>query len=160
MHGSSEDPMGRSGLRFPVPTESSFEAWRTWFRAFAGQTALGVHEVELAAVDDDQLTLVMEVGPHARQPYGLLHGGVSMLLAESAASLHACWRLDLSKRVPVGIEINGSHLEGMRDGRVTCTARQIRRSKTFAHHVVEVRDPNADRVLSTARVTNYYRRVG
>ena len=141
----------------PLPAESSLEAWRDWFRQFGHRTALHPHGVELLSVNDDELVLAMDVGDHARQPYGLLHGGVSLMLAESAASLHACWKVDLTKTVPVGIEISGSHLSSLRAGRVTATARQIRRSRTLAHHVIDIRDTDGGRLLSTVRMTNYYR---
>lgn len=117
---------------------------------------MGFHGITLERVDDDGLVLSMEVGPHALQPYGLLHGGMNMLLVESAASLHACWNIDLSKRVPVGIEINGSHLRSVTDGVVLAEAKQIRRSRTIAHHDVEVTQKETGKVVSVGRMTNLY----
>ena len=146
-----------SSSPFPLPAESTLEAWQEWMAAFGHRTALHPHGVELVSVDDHQLTLAMDVGDHARQPYGLLHGGVSMLLAESAASLHACWKLDLSTTVPVGIEISGSHLESIRGGRVLAQARQLRRRRTLAHQEVSISDAHTETGLSLVRMTNFYR---
>ena len=101
----------------------------------------------------------MPVEDHAKQPYGLLHGGISMMLAESAASLHACWKVDLSKRAPVGIEINGSHLKSSTGGVVLATATQIRRSASLAHHEVRITQQETGRLLSLIRVTNMYREL-
>ncbi len=143
----------------PLPEDHTLAAWREWLERFRDRTALGPHSVELVSVDDEHMALSMAIGDHARQPYGLLHGGVSMLLAESAASLHACWKVDLTQRVPVGIEINGSHLNAIREGTVIAHATQLRRSFRLVHHLVDIRDAGRDRVLSTIRVTNYYQSV-
>ena len=150
---------GEPAGMLPLPEEHTAEAWRRWLARFRDRTALGPHRGELVSVDDEHMALSMEVGDHARQPYGLLHGGMSMLLAESAASLHSCWKVDLTKRVPVGIEINGSHINAIREGSVIARAEQLRRSRRLAHHLVEIRDVRRDRLLSTIRVTNYYQEV-
>lgn len=158
----AENPTTPAGFPFELsaPRDHTLEAWRDWFERFAPRTAFGPHGISLVSVDDDQLTLAMEVGDHARQPYGLLHGGMSLLLAESAASMHACWKVDLTQRVPVGIELNASHLESMLDGRVLAVARQIRRSRRLAHHEIEIREAPDGRLLSIARMTNFYRPTG
>jgi uncharacterized protein (TIGR00369 family) len=140
----------------PAPAEHSFEAWQQWFEAFKDRTAVGFHGIELVSVDDDGLILRMEVGPHALQPYGLLHGGMNMLLIESAASLHSCWKIDLSTRVPVGIEINGSHLRSSTGGTVLAAATQIRRSRTIAHHEVTITQEETGKTISVGRMTNLY----
>lgn len=155
--GKTREAGGETELPFPLPADSTLAAWKAWISAFGHKTALHPHGVELVSVDDTELTLAMEIGDHARQPYGLLHGGISMMLAESAASLHACWKLDLTQAVPVGIEINGSHLESKRSGRVLAQARQLRRSRTLAHHEITITDADTGRTLSIVRMTNFYR---
>lgn len=140
----------------PAPTEHTFEAWQQWFAAFADRTAVGFHGMELVSVDDDGLVLRMEVGPHALQPYGLLHGGMNMLMMESAASLHACWKVDLATRVPVGIEINGSHLRSSTGGYVRAAATQIRRSRTIVHHEITITQEETAKTVSVGRMTNLY----
>ncbi len=55
-----------------------------------------------------------------------------MVLAETAASLHACWDLDLSRSVPVGIEISGSHIRPAADGHILARASVVRRSFKLA----------------------------
>ena len=149
---------GRSAFtgELPLPEDHTLEAWQRWLERFRDRTALGPHGVELISADDSHVALSMEIGDHARQPYGLLHGGMSMLLAESAASLHACWKVDLTQRVPVGIEINGSHVNSIREGTVIARAEELRRSRRFAHHIVEIREVRRNRLLSTIRVTNFY----
>ena len=121
------------------------------------QTVDGALGIELVALEEDRVVLEMAITDRVRQPMGLLHGGVSMVLAESAASLHACWGIDLSEKVPVGIEINGSHLRSASEGRVQAIGTVIGRSGSFVVHQVEIRHLESGRLLSTARVRNYYK---
>jgi uncharacterized protein (TIGR00369 family) len=83
---------------------------------------------------------VLEAGPgrvvmrlpvdwRVHQPFGLLHGGVSALLAESAASLGAALAAGPERNV-VGIELNASHLRGLRDGHLTAEATPVRVGRT------------------------------
>ena len=138
-------------------TEHTSEKWFQWYKEFRPRTALEPHNVELVDINEDQIVLRMEIGDHAKQPYGLLHGGISMMLAESAASIHACWDVDLSKTAPVGIEVNGSHLRPATDGHVLTTARVIRKSKTLIHHHIELIHEESGKMLSMARITNLYK---
>jgi uncharacterized protein (TIGR00369 family) len=126
-------------------------------RALMPKTAPEALGVEIVSADAEGIILRMPMSDRARQPLGLLHGGVSMVLAESAASLHACWDLDLSRFVPVGIEINGSHIRSASDGHIMAKASIIRRSSTLAVHNVEIAHEETGRALSLARVTNFYR---
>lgn len=139
--------------------EHTEENWKKAWPLLKKRTAAQCHDVELVSVGDDELVLRMEIGDHARQPFGLLHGGISMLLAESAASMHSCWGLDLTKRFPVGIEINGSHVRSAAQGFVLARATLVRRSSTLVHHRVEIVEEATDRVLSVIRTTNLLRQV-
>lgn len=140
--------------------EHTEDNWRQAWYEVRPKTAMGAHDVEFVGVDDEKLQLRMEIGDHARQPFGLLHGGISLLLAESAASMHSCWKLDITQQVPVGVEINGSHMRSTTDGDVLVTAYVIRRSSTLVHHRVEVVEEATGRQLSEIRVTNLLRDVG
>ncbi len=126
-------------------------------REMEKNTAVGALGIELVSMDDDRIELRMPITNAARQPLGLLHGGVSMVLAESAASLHACWFVDLTEKVPVGIEINGSHLRSASEGTVRAMGRVLRRTRTHIFHQVDITLEETGVLLSTARVTNYYR---
>lgn len=146
------------GMR-PPPRERTVLRTAEEFRPLWPGTALEAHAVELVAVDEHRCVLAMPITDAVRQPAGLLHGGMSMMLAESAASLHACWGVDLSQRAPVGIEINGSHVRALAAGRVRATATVVRRTASLIVHHVEIADETTGALLSTGRVTNYYRRV-
>lgn len=132
-------------------------AWLKAFRETTAHTAMAPHHVELVDIGDDFATLEMPIGDHARQPFGLLHGGVSLLLAESAASMHACWGVDLSKRVPVGIEVTCSHLSSATDGSVRAHATVTKRGRTLIRHKIDIIHIESDRVLCEVRVTNLYK---
>src|SRR6267154_4092132 len=94
-------------------------------RALLPKTAPEALGVEIISADAEGFLLRMPMSNRARQPLGLLHGGISMVLAETAASLHACWEVDLSRSVPVGIEISGSHIRPASDGHILAKASVI-----------------------------------
>jgi 1,4-dihydroxy-2-naphthoyl-CoA hydrolase len=128
-------------------------------RALLPKTAPEALGVEVILADAERILLRMPMSDRARQPSGLLHGGVSMVLAETAASLHACWDLDLLRSVPVGIEINGSHIRSASDGHILARASVVRRSFKLVVHAVEIVHEESDRLLCLARVTNYYKEI-
>ena len=126
-------------------------------RALIPKTAVEALEVEIVSVDAEHILLRMPMSDRARQPMGLLHGGVSMMLAESAASMHACWEMDLSRFVPVGVEINGSHLRSASEGHILAKGTMIRRSSRLVIHSVEIIHEETNRLLCVSRVTNFYK---
>lgn len=137
--------------------EHTEASWREAFAASAPHTAMGPLGIELVSVDADHLCLAMPITPAARQPFGLLHGGVSILLAETAASFHACWGIDLGEQAPVGIEVSASHVRSIREGRVEAEARVVNAGRTLIHHEVRIREASTAKLLSIVRVTNLYR---
>lgn len=128
-------------------------------RALLPKTAPEALGVEVVSADSEGLLLRMAMSDRARQPLGLLHGGISMVLAETAASLHACWELELSRFIPVGIEINGSHIRSASDGHILAKANILRRSTQLVVHNVEISHQESNRILCLARVTNFYKAV-
>jgi 1,4-dihydroxy-2-naphthoyl-CoA hydrolase len=126
-------------------------------RALLPKTAPEALGVEIISADGEGILLRMPMSDRARQPLGLLHGGISMVLAETAASLHACWEVDLARSVPVGIEINGSHIRSASDGYILAKATIARRSSQLVVHNVEITHQESGRALCLARVTNFYK---
>jgi uncharacterized protein (TIGR00369 family) len=91
-----------------------------------------IHElldVEMVEMSPERVVLRLPVTWKVFQPYGLLHGGVSALLAESAASLGGALAAGPERSV-VGIELNASHLRGLRDGHLTAVATPVRVGRT------------------------------
>ena len=92
--------------------------------AMSRGTAMEPLGIEFTRIGTDHLVATMPVDQRTLQPYGLLHGGASVLLAETLGSTAG----NLSCRdgyVCVGVEINANHLRGVRSGHVTGTARPL-----------------------------------
>jgi 1,4-dihydroxy-2-naphthoyl-CoA hydrolase len=142
-------------LKPPVDRES----WVAFFQTIHERTALQPLGVELVDIDEGQIILTMPITDAARQPLGLLHGGISMVLAETAASVHTVWDIDLSEKYPVGIEINGTHLRPAREGTVRVVGKLIRRTRSLVFHQVDIYLVETGEHLCTARVTNYLKPV-
>ncbi len=81
--------------------------------------------ITIDEVGDDFLRGSMPVDHRTRQSMGILHGGASVVLAETLGSLAANFCVDLSKHVAVGMQINANHLRPAKHGRVLGTARPI-----------------------------------
>ena len=111
--------------------------------------SLGIHTVEASP---ERVVVEMDVGPKVHQPFGLLHGGASAVLAESAASLGAYLSADPGKKDALGIELNISHLKAMRSGRVRAVARPLRRGRSVQVWSIDVADDDGDPV-AVARCT-------
>lgn len=97
-------------------------------------TTLGITMVEATK---DRVVATMPVGPKVHQPFGLLHGGASVVLAETVASTGAMLNCQLDKETAVGIEINANHLRGKREGVVTAVATPVHKGRST--HVWEIR---------------------
>lgn len=136
------------------------EQWMEGIRSLNRDSALTALGIEIVDAGDAFCVLSMPISDLTRMPMGMLHGGMSMMLAETAAGVHATWGTDLSERVPVGIEISGSHLNSASEGSVQAVVRLVNRSRSFIVHEVKVVHVETDRLLSVARVTHYYKSVG
>jgi len=91
-----------------------------------------IHEllgVETLEAGPERVVLRLPVTWRVHQPYGILHGGVSALLAESAASFGAALAAGPERRV-VGIELNASHLRALSAGHLTADATPVRVGRT------------------------------
>ena len=97
-------------------------------------TTLGIEIVEASK---ERVVARMPVGPAVHQPFGLLHGGASVALAETVASTGGWMSVDQEKERVVGIEINANHLRGVRDGVLTAIATPVHVGKRT--HVWEVK---------------------
>jgi 1,4-dihydroxy-2-naphthoyl-CoA hydrolase len=94
----------------------------------------------------------MPVDHRTHQPYGLLHGGASVVLAETLGSTAAMLTLDPAKELAVGLDINANHVRGVRTGTVTGTARMLHIGRTT--QVWEIRIENeAGELVCISRIT-------
>lgn len=108
---------------------------------------LGVEITELTA---ERVTGSMPVEGN-QQPFGLLHGGASGVLVETLASMGAMAH-GYPDRVGVGVDLNVTHIEPVRAGRVTGTATAIRLGRSTATYRVDIVD-DAGRLTATGRLT-------
>jgi 1,4-dihydroxy-2-naphthoyl-CoA hydrolase len=117
----------------------------------AGRGALNdAMDVELTEATPERVVGSMPVAGNT-QPYGLLHGGASCVLAETLASVGSSLHAGAG-RLAVGIEINASHHGSAKSGTVTGVATAIRLGRTLASYEVVLTDETGRR-LCTARVT-------
>jgi 1,4-dihydroxy-2-naphthoyl-CoA hydrolase len=108
--------------------------------------------MEFTEVGEDFLKGRMPVDHRTRQPYGLLHGGASVALAETLGSVAAAFVVDRSQYNAVGLEINANHLRGVREGFVTGIARPLHLGKTT--HVWDIRiHDEKDKLVCVSRLT-------
>ncbi|MEQ9728182.1 hotdog fold thioesterase [Pseudomonas sp. WHRI 8822A] len=94
-------------------------------------------DIRFEAFDDESITASMAVDARTHQPYGLLHGGASVVLAESLGSTASYLCIDTQQFYCVGLEVNANHLRGLRSGRVTAVARAVHLGRTT--HVWDIR---------------------
>jgi 1,4-dihydroxy-2-naphthoyl-CoA hydrolase len=86
------------------------------------------------------------------QPYGLLHGGASCVLAETLGSIGAALHAARSGKMALGVDLNATHHRGVKSGLVTGTARAVQLGGTLASYEIVIVD-DAGRRVCTARLT-------
>jgi uncharacterized protein (TIGR00369 family) len=107
--------------------------------------------IEIASATPDRVTATMPVTPDHHQPFGQLHGGVSVVLAETAASVGAFLAAPDGQGA-AGIEVNANHVRPMREGTLTATATPLHTGQTTQVWAVKLRD-EADRLVCASRCT-------
>lgn len=110
-----------------------------------------VLDIRFEAFDEDSLTASMVVDRRTHQPYGLLHGGASCVLAETLGSIGSAL-LAGPGRIAVGIEINATHHRSATSGHVTGVAVPVHAGRTLATWDIEITDDTGRRVC-TSRLT-------
>ena len=108
--------------------------------------------IEFTAVGPDYLTARMPVDQRTVQPFGILHGGASVVLAESLGSMASACCIDLEKYAAVGLEVNANHLRAVTAGYVYGTARPIHLGNRT--HVWDIRiEDEKQRPVCISRLT-------
>ncbi len=93
--------------------------------------------IEFTTVEDDALYARMPVNERTRQPMGILHGGASVVLAETIGSVASYYVIDPQIYVAVGMEINANHLRPVREGFVNAVCKPVHLGKSS--HVWDIR---------------------
>jgi 1,4-dihydroxy-2-naphthoyl-CoA hydrolase len=112
---------------------------------WSANTMMEALGIRITAVGDDWLAGSMPVDQRTHQPYGLLHGGASVALAETLGSTAAMLTLDPERELAVGLDINANHIRGVRSGTVTGTAKALHIGRTT--QVWEIRIENDEGAL-------------
>ena len=103
-------------------------------------------DIEVIEVGNDFIIAKMPVTEKTKQPYGILHGGASCVLAESVGSIAAALTMDGTKKYPVGIEINANHISSPTDGYVYAKAVPVHIGGSTSVWNVDITDDNDKRV--------------
>ena len=103
-------------------------------------TALGAMGIEITEIGPDYVRGTMPADHRTFQPFGLVHGGANVVLAETLGSIGANCTVDNSKFYCVGQEVNANHLRGVRSGTVTATARLIHKGRTSQVWGIDLHD--------------------
>ena len=108
--------------------------------------------IEVTEIGDDFLRGRMPVDDRTRQPFGILHGGASVVLAETLASIGCQFTIDWDHHRAVGLEINANHIRGASEGFVTGTSRAVhlgRRTQVWETHILDERE----KLVCISRIT-------
>ncbi len=109
-------------------------------------------DITLVSAGKDKVVATMPIGPNHRQQIGYLHGGISVTLAESLASLGAVLNIDSERQMAFGLEINANHLRPKREGWLTGVAIPIHKGRTTHVWEIKISDEN-DKLVCISRCT-------
>ena len=123
------------------------------FQEMSKNTLIETLNIEFTAVGEDFLSAKMPVTPKVHQPFGLLHGGASIVLAETLGSTLSNILIDNSKEVAVGQHVDANHLRAKRDGTVFGHATVVKKGRTSHLIKIEIKDEN-DKLICYTHLTN------
>jgi 1,4-dihydroxy-2-naphthoyl-CoA hydrolase len=119
---------------------------------FAANTILEVLDIKITEVTEDHIVGTMPVDKRTHQVHGILHGGASVVLAETLGSIGASLTIDSSKFYCVGLDINANHLKAVKTGLVTGTARPIHTGRSTQVWQIEIKN-DAGEMVCISRLT-------
>ena len=115
-------------------------------------TMMQVLGIRVTEIGDDYVRGTMPVDARTHQPYGLLHGGASVTLAETLGSFASMFTLDPAVEASVGLDINANHVRGVKAGIVTGTARPLHLGRSTQVWEIRIEDEQR-RLVCIARLT-------
>lgn len=121
------------------------------FSRLQQETLASTLGIRLLEVRPEQVVAEMDVTPKVHQPFGFLHGGASVSLAETVASIGAFLAAP-EGHTAFGLEINANHLRSVREGKLTATATPLHSGRTTAVWNIEIRDEGG-RLVCISRCT-------
>ena len=116
------------------------------------ETMIGILGIEIKELSAERAVATMPVHPATHQPFGLLHVGSSVALAETLAS-RATWNLiDQENEIAVGLEINANHIRGKKAGIVTAIATPLHKGRTTMVWDIKIVDED-EKLICVSRCT-------
>jgi len=134
-------------IRKPIQKEKK----STDLKNFKG-TVMELLGIEHREVTKEKVVLTMPVTSKTYQPMGALHGGVSVVLAETAATMGAWMNIDQEKQLAVGLEINANHIRPKREGIITATATPVHIGHAVSVWDIRITDEKGN-LICTSRCT-------
>jgi len=120
--------------------------------AMRNNTMIGTLDIVVTEIGDDFVRGTMPVDARTHQPYGLLHGGASVALAETLGSLASMMCSDPRTERAVGLDINANHVRAVTSGRVTGTARPLHLGRTTQVWEIRIEDEGG-KLVCISRLT-------
>jgi 1,4-dihydroxy-2-naphthoyl-CoA hydrolase len=108
--------------------------------------------IQFTEIGSDYLKATMPVDHRTKQPFGILHGGASVVLAETLGSVGAALVVDLNEYVCVGQEINANHLRSVREGLVTGITKPIHLGSNSHVWEIKIYD-QSEKLICISRIT-------
>lgn len=132
---------------------------RIWKKPISVEELTAIHQdtapaylgIEFLEVGDDFIRARVPVNTHTRQPYGLLHGGVTVVLAETLGSCGAAYSCPEGYRA-VGLDINANHIKGVISGWVTGITRPVHIGRTTQVWHIDLHN-DAGELTCVSRIT-------
>nr|WP_249222039.1 hotdog fold thioesterase [Planococcus sp. MSAK28401] len=116
------------------------------------ETIMGVLGIELTEQSAERIVATMPVHAATHQPFGLLHGGASVVLAETVASFGTWHAIDQQNEIAVGLEINANHIRGKKEGVVTAIGTPLHKGRTTMIWDIKIVDEE-ERLICVSRCT-------
>ncbi len=122
------------------------------FEGWSKDTMVEFLEIKFTELGENFIKATMPVDHRTHQPYGILHGGASAVLAETLGSVASALVIDREKFICVGIEINANHIRSVRSGLVTGTCTPIHIGSTTHVWDIRIHDEN-NKLICVSRLT-------
>ena len=126
----------------------SLETLNSWSK----NTILDVLGIKLTGIGEDYLEATMPVDARTHQPYGILHGGASVVLAETLGSIGALLLVDPTKFRCMGLDINANHIKAVRTGFVIGRASPIHAGRSTQVWQIEIKTETGE-LVCISRIT-------
>ncbi|MED4016724.1 hotdog fold thioesterase [Sutcliffiella cohnii] len=116
------------------------------------KTLMGQLGIEIVELSQERAIATMPVDHRTHQPFGLLHGGASVALAETVASMGTYHLIDQENEICVGLEINANHVRGVKEGVVKAVGTPLHKGKTTMVWDIKITDEK-EQLVCVSRCT-------